>query len=388
MSLFKNKGALNLDRLSVEVVGRAQEAERLKNILKGIEQGYLPKVMSIFGPLGSGKTFIVRRICGEFEGASSGLFKFVYINLGEMKTIFSAANRLNMALGGTQTRTRRGLDGVMEEFWNRTIGLADKGMKFMLIALDEVDKLFFDKRSNPSGFMYRLVRSEDRLGDSGVCLSLLTISNTILWDHWEMDGRVRSSMSTEEILFSPYSEEEIKHILVNRCEEAFQTDVVSDEFIDDCAKRAINRTKDIRRLIDLLRISGDVAEANGDKRLEIKHLEQALDQIEASHIEALLTRLAVPQTFLLIALASAKEKGNMDLVHTSVIYQLYQELIGDEHTLSYRRISGLLKELEVMGLIDSRTVSRGRYGSGNEIWLKIPAKPVLDFAREKWNMAI
>jgi Cdc6-like AAA superfamily ATPase len=82
MSIFKNKDALNLDRLSAEVVGRAQEAERLKNILKGIEQGYLPKVISVFGPPGSGKTFIVRRICSEFEAESSGLFKFVYINLG------------------------------------------------------------------------------------------------------------------------------------------------------------------------------------------------------------------------------------------------------------------------------------------------------------------
>ncbi|WP_455277066.1 hypothetical protein [[Eubacterium] cellulosolvens] len=77
MSIFSNKGALNLDRLSVEVVGRTQEAERLRKIPKGIEQDYLPKVTSVFGPPGSGKTFIVRRICSEFEGASSGARAFI-----------------------------------------------------------------------------------------------------------------------------------------------------------------------------------------------------------------------------------------------------------------------------------------------------------------------
>jgi hypothetical protein len=39
LSLFKDKTALELDRLDVEVVGRKTEADRLRNILSGVQDG-------------------------------------------------------------------------------------------------------------------------------------------------------------------------------------------------------------------------------------------------------------------------------------------------------------------------------------------------------------
>jgi hypothetical protein len=35
MSLFKDKGELSLNRLSVEIIGRTEKAKRLKKILEG-----------------------------------------------------------------------------------------------------------------------------------------------------------------------------------------------------------------------------------------------------------------------------------------------------------------------------------------------------------------
>ena len=54
---------------------------------------------------------------------------------------------------------------------------------------------------------------------------------------------------------------------------------------------------------------------------------------------------------------------------------------------SYRRISGVLKEMEVTNLIGVRDVSRGRGGRSNEIWLKIPPHAVLENARIDWRRA-
>ena len=54
---------------------------------------------------------------------------------------------------------------------------------------------------------------------------------------------------------------------------------------------------------------------------------------------------------------------------------------------SYRRISGVLKEMEVTNLIGVRDVSRGRGGRSNEVWLKIPAHAVLENARIDWRRA-
>ena len=385
MPLFKNKGALNLDRLTVEVVGRKDEAERLSNILKGTEQGYLPKVISVFGPPGSGKTLVTRRVCGDYEKESGGIFKSIYVNLGEAKTVFSAANSILTAVGGTPKSSRVGLDGVMNDFWQKVRDQGQAGMKFLLVGLDEADRLFLDIRGDPSGLLYRLVRSENRLEGSGVRLSLLVISNMLVWDYWELDGRVKSSMGTEEIFFSPYSKAELKQILLNRSNEAFASGVVKEDVIDRLVDYTANQSKDVRRMVDLLRISGEIAEANAEKRIEEKHCDQGVKRIEVDYFETLLNRLPDVQVRLLYILAWFKEIENSPIVTTSQIFQKYQEITSDKGSLSYRRVADILKEIEVMNLIDSRTVSKGRVGYGREVWLKIPTEPILDHVKPDWR---
>jgi len=53
MTLFKDKTALELDRLDVKVTGRMMEADRLRSILSGDRTGLLPKLIGIYGPPGS-----------------------------------------------------------------------------------------------------------------------------------------------------------------------------------------------------------------------------------------------------------------------------------------------------------------------------------------------
>ena len=74
MSLFRSKDALSLDRMGVEVIGRGEEAK------------------------------------------SKGVFRFVYVNLGEVRTVFSAANMLVTALMGIWQTSKAGVDGVMNQF--------------------------------------------------------------------------------------------------------------------------------------------------------------------------------------------------------------------------------------------------------------------------------
>jgi cell division control protein 6 len=384
MGLFREKSALELDRLSVEVVSRGEEAGRLRKILDGVESGFLPKVIGVHGPPGSGKTLVSRRVCEEFEKNSGGRFRFVYVNLGEVRTVFSCANRLVRALGGSWRSGRYGLDGVMEEFWRNVLDWHGEGRRFLLLCLDEADHLFIDRRGDPSGFLYRLVRSQDRLEGSGISLSLLTISNSPLFEIWDLDARVRSSMGFEEIFFKPYSKEELKGILTNRCSEAFNPGVVDPAVIDACVSYTAEQSRDVRRMIDLLRFCGEVAEAGNAAAVSMEHYYQAVKRVEADHYTTLFHGLADLQLELLHHLAFLAEIDGVSAPSTNQLYDQYKKATGKD-TRSYRALAGVLKELEVMNLVGAKTVSKGRGGRSNEVWLKIPAEAVLDYTRPDWR---
>ncbi|MEM2027495.1 MAG: cell division control protein Cdc6, partial [Candidatus Bathyarchaeia archaeon] len=69
---------------------------------------------------------------------------------------------------------------------------------------------------------------------------------------------------------------------------------------------------------------------------------------------------------------------------TGDIYNLYLELceqIGIT-PLTQRRVSGLINELDVMGLLNSRVVSLGRYGRTKKINLGVPRKIIADVFSE------
>ena len=53
--------------------------------------------------------------------------------------------------------------------------------------------------------------------------------------------------------------------------------------------------------------------------------------------------------------------------------------------MSYRRVAGVLKELEVMGLIGGRSISRGSEGRSNELWLKVPVQTILEYMQSDWR---
>jgi len=389
MSIFRDKSALEFDRLDVDVVCRESEVGRLRDILSDVDSGFLPGLISVYGPPGNGKTLVVRKVCEEFEESQGGKFRVLYVNLGEARTVFGCGNRLVSALGGRWMHGRHGLDGVMEEFWRRIRDWEGDGKRFILIVLDEADHLFLDERGDPSGFLYRLVRSKNRLEGSGINLSLLTISNKPLSDVWELDARVRSSMGSEEIIFTPYSTEELKEILNNRIAAAFRKNAFDPEVIDALV---LNRSQviDVRKMYELLRLCGEVADANNVRKVRMKHYERALAIMNQDHNLILISRLPYPHQHLLKWLGWTNVVQSEETARVSRLYTLYvDEQIGwgdGREILSYRRVAGVLKELEVMDIIGSRTTSRGRGGRMNEVWLKIPGETVMDFTCPKWKI--
>jgi len=97
----------------------------------------------------------------------------------------------------------------------------------------------------------------------------------------------------------------------------------------------------------------------------------------------LLDSIALMQRNLLVSLALLNEVEGIVTPSTNQVYKKCLEQYGAAP--SYRRVAGILKEMEVTNLIGVRDVSRGRGGRSNEIWLKIPAQVVLERTQIDWR---
>jgi len=71
-------------------------------------------------------------------------------------------------------------------------------------------------------------------------------------------------------------------------------------------------------------------------------------------------------------------KTNFSSAYTGEIYNFYKNLcfkIG-LRPLTQRRVSDIIREFEVMGIVNAKTISKGRYGRTRDISLSISQSSV------------
>jgi len=116
-------------------------------------------------------------------------------------------------------------------------------------------------------FLYNLTRLNSELSQSQI--SIVGISNNLTFLD-ELDPRVRSSLSEEEIVFPPYNAVQLQEILRKRAKEVFREGVIRDEdVITKCAAFAAREHGDARRALDLLRVSGELAERENSPKVKL-----------------------------------------------------------------------------------------------------------------------
>jgi len=183
---------------------------------------------------------------------------------------------------------------------------------------------------------------------------------------------VLSSLSEEEIVFRPYDAAELRDILSDRARLAFREGVLLEGAIDLCAALAAAEHGDARRALDLLRVAGELAERKGSTVVVEDHIRQAERRIEHDRtIEALKnlplhSKLVLNSVYLL-------GKARISAAITGDIYEIYCELcdLSGLSPLTQRRVGSLINELDVLGLLNTRVISKGRYGRTRKIRLSV-----------------
>jgi cell division control protein 6 len=280
-------------------------------------------------------------------------------------------------------KSAQGINLAVEKIQAAILSISKKTKnKLFVLALDEFDVLFYDRRGRPSDFIYKLLVMEEKLREQGYLVSVIAISNNIMSDY-EIDDRVRSRIGSSEIFFGAYTKKDVLAILNDRAATAFSKPV-EPTVLEFCAEMSSAEHGDARRAIDLLRVAAEIASSKSEA-IEKKHVDIAAEQLQKDRVSLVLSTASYH--FRLAAGAIAKNTYmTAEAWHsTSMVYDRYCELVQKEmRPLTYRRVSELLTELENTGLAVSQTSSKGRHGYGTQYRLTVSPDIVGRAVSKEW----
>jgi archaeal cell division control protein 6 len=364
-SLFVKK--IHLDTLTFpsKVIGRKDQVKELVSFLATHKQGFVVPFIAVYGRSGSGKSTIIKFVCENLDGISH-----CFVNLRKARTVFGCANLILAELGEPNLKSAQGINLAVEKIHAAILSILKKAKnKLFVLALDEFDVLFYDRRGKPSDFIYKLLVMEEKLREQGYLVSVIAISNNIMSDY-EIDDRVRSRIGSSEIFFNAYSKQDVLQILKDKAEKAIGA-AVEPGVLEYCADISSQEHGDARRAIDLLRVAAEIGGKKGEK-ISKAHVDRASEQLQKDRISLVLSTASHQLKLVCYALARITFLTDEEWHSTSRLYEQYRKIIGNEvKLLTYRRVSELLMELENTGLAVSLTSSKGRHGYGSQYKLTV-----------------
>ena len=360
--LFKDREVLRHDYLPEKLPHREEQIQRLGEAVAPVLRDARCSNIFIYGKTGTGKTAVTKYVLGHLEtkakeyGAS---VKFCYVNCRMIGSEYRIFANLSQNLGMTIPFTGLSVGEVFDRFRN---GL-DASRTIFIVVLDEVDALIKDRGD---GLLYELTRINETLHKSKV--AMIGISNDLRLKEF-LDPRVFSSLSEEEMVFRPYDASELRNILLERSKLSFRDGALSDAALSICSALAAAEHGDARRALDLLRVAGEVAERQGAPVVTEEHVREAEKHIEHDRVLDALQNLTLHSKLVLLSVYHL----NKSSATTGEIYDVYNELCGElgSGLLTQRRLGTLVNELDAMGLLNAKVVSKGRYGRTKKIRLEI-----------------
>lgn len=362
--VFEDREVLRHDYLPERLPHREGQIKRLGESVAPILKGARCSNIFLYGKTGTGKTAVMKYVLAHLETRAKEFgapVKVCYVNCRLAGTKYRVLARLCQGLGISVPFTGLSVGEVFDRFR----ASLDSSRIIFIVVLDEIDALI--KRCGDS-LLYELTRINELLDGSKTVLA--GISNDLRLKEF-LDPRVLSSLSEEEIVFRPYDASELKMILSDRAKLAFHENVLSDGALSLCAALAAAEHGDARRALDLLRVAGEVAERNDAKTVAEEHVREAEKRIEHNRVVEALKNLTLHSKLVFLSLFHLT-KDNWRAI-TGDIYEVYSDLCGElgVSSLTQRRVSTLVNELDAVGLLNAQVVSMGRYGRTKKIRMEV-----------------
>ena len=370
--IIKNRESLHFSYKPEIILHRDSELEQVTQSLLPILKKSRPSNLLVYGKPGTGKTLVVRRVIDKIQTRvekSNFPIILVYSNSKEETTLYGLLVNLGVQLGlNDKELPPTGL--AISEVFKRILNKIKKEKFNAIFVIDEIDYLAQLVMKTGKDILYQLTRANERLEDGGT-LTLVGISNDLTFKE-KLDPRVISSLGEEEVVFTNYDVEQIKKILEERINESFIENSVEEPAINLIAALAGGEHGDARRAIDLLRVAGELAERHQSDKVTIDHVREATQKIEENKEEKSLKSFPLHEKLVLLAIM--KSNGSS----TGEIYSSYKNLckIIGKDGLTQRRITQMLSEIELSGIISGRLIHQGIHGRTKKFKLTISSEMI------------
>ncbi len=377
--VFKNREVLHPDYVPDNLPHREEQTRRIGNILAPVLRGSRGSNIFIYGQTGTGKTAVIKYVLNRLlqKGREIGApIEVSYINCRLAGTEYRVLARMSGNVGLRVPFTGLATAEVFDRF---KIVLGSRG-SLLVVVLDEIDSLV---KAYGDVLLYELTRINEGLKESRV--SIVGISNDLHFKEM-LEPRVLSSLGEEEVIFRPYTAPEILDILLQRSTAALLDDVLTEGALNLCSALAAAEHGDARRALDLLRVAAELTEREGKQRITEDEIRLAQNEIERDRVVEVLKTLPLHSKLVLFG-AYLITKASIKNSVTGDIYEVYRELctvLGTD-PLTQRRVSGIISELDTIGVLSSRIVSLGRYGRTKKVSLGIPRGVVRNvYSEDHW----
>ena len=364
-TLIKNRDVLHFTFMPNQILHRDPEQEKITQSLLPILMESRPSNLLVYGKPGTGKTLVIKKVLSKIQKrVEEGSFpiKLVYTNAKQETTLYGLLVSFGRQLGlGSQKTTDEKMwlpsTGLsISEVFNRILYVIDKNETNAVFVIDEIDYLAELIQKTGKDVLYQITRANERLTTGS--LTLIGVSNDLTFKE-RLDPRVISSLSEEEVVFTNYNLPQIREILDARIEVAFEEGIVTDSALNLCSAMAGRESGDARRALDLLRVAAEIAERSQMPTVTEEHIRMAAEKIEENKEVIALRSYPLHEKLLILAIMKSSE------ISTGEVYSIYKSLCKDirQKELTQRRVTQMLSEIEMSGIITGRIVHQGTHGN-------------------------
>ncbi|MGA7075602.1 MAG: orc1/cdc6 family replication initiation protein [Halobacteriota archaeon] len=352
--IFAKRIALSPEYVPDKLISREKQLKQVASLFAPALKGDKPHNAFIYGKTGVGKTAITKYVLLELDQEVSrahARVKSTFVNCKQVNTTTKILKRICNVIAPEVEVPSTGI--ATSEYYDRLWKILNNFDGIIIVVFDEVDKLEDD------GILYNLSRARENLDVTNGFISVLGISNDLNYKE-RIDVRTLSSFGNKEFVFPPYDALQLREILEDRARIGFRQGVLETEVIPLCGALAAQEHGDARKALTLLEYAGEIAVEKGSSLVTEADVREAQERSEMDRIVEAMKTLPLHEKIALLGIVS----GGMREMDTNEVYLNYRALCEARELkpLTKVRVSNFISELDMLGLITARKVSRGRYG--------------------------